>query len=103
MAALTGDVTKGVLSGSGADTIATGGSSSLQETWSVIFRNYSTAARPLTLRVNGTAASDVIFSATLQAGESVIVTLSVGAGDYLTAETDTASSISWMCTKGVLV
>lgn len=102
MATLSAHVTQGVLTGTGVDVIATAGATSAQETWSVVFRNYSSDAWPLVLYVNGTDAAQVIYKTTLEADESVIATLSVGANDDLRAETIVANSISWTLTRGVL-
>ena len=103
MATLSADVTKGDLTGGGTkDTIATAGSGSNQETWSVTFRNRNGSARTVTLYLNGTGSTDVFQTFTLQTGESAVLTLTVGPSDVLYAEASAATSVAWFCSKGVL-
>jgi len=104
MAALTSDVTQGTLTGSGTqDTIATAAVGSAQESWSVLFRNYSGSSCTLTLYVNGTASQNIIASVTLDAsGGFSTLDINVGPSDYLKAEASAATSIAWTCTKGIL-
>lgn len=100
---LSADVTQGTLTGSGTqDTIATAGSVA-QETWSVLFRNYSGSSRTLTLYINGTTNENTIASITLDAsGGFSILTISVGPSDFLKAEASAATAIAWTCSKGIL-
>ena len=103
MATLTGDVTKGDLTGSGTqDTIATADAGSNQETWSVTFRNRNGSSRTVTLYLNGTGSTDVFATVTIPAGGYTTVTLTVGPSDVLRAEASNATSVAWFCTKGVL-
>ena len=104
MATLTSDITQGTLTGSGTqDTIATADVGSAQETWSVLFRNYSGSSRTLTLYVNGTASQNIIAVVTLDAsGGFTALDISVGASDFLKAEASAGSAVAWTCTKGIL-
>lgn len=104
MATLTGDITKGTLTGSGTqDIVATAGGGSAQETYSIVFRNYSGSNRTVTLYINGTTSTDVFDSETVDAsGGRLVLTISVGPSDIVRAEASAGSSIAWFCSKGIL-
>ena len=101
--ALTSDITQGTLTGSPTvDTIATAAAGSKQETWSILFRNYHASSRTLEIWVNGSTDAQKVYSAALATGETVIMTISVGPSDYVNARASAASSIAWICSKGIL-
>jgi len=104
MATLTGDITKGTLTGGGTqDIVATASGGSAQETYCVIFRNYSGTDRTVTLYLNGTTSTDVFDSETVDAsGGRLVLTISVGPSDVVRAEASAGSSIAWFCSKGIL-
>lgn len=104
MTALSSDLTQGTLTGSGTqDTIATADAGSKQETWSVVFRNYSGSDVTVDLFANGTAEQNKFAEFSLDAsGGFAVATLTVGPSDELKAEASAGTAVVWTCTKGIL-
>lgn len=103
MPVFSADVTQGTLTGSGTqDTIGTASSGSVQETYSVNFRNYSGSTVTLKVFINGNDAAHTIAQITLLTLEWVIVSFAFGPSDYMKAEASAGSSVAWTCSKGIL-
>lgn len=92
--AVTNDVLKGTLTGSGTqDAVAAGSTSATQAT--VWFRNAAVATRTVTLYLNGTTAAEILVIVTLLTLESFSFNVGLGTGDTLYAEASAAASINW--------
>ena len=96
--AVTNDVLKGTLTGSGTqDTIRTGANSAEQVT--VWFRNAAGATRTVTIYLNGTTAAEIVVIVTLLTLESCSFNVGLGSGDTLYAEASDATSINWFVSE----
>lgn len=103
MATLSAGQNKGVLTGSGTqDIVAQADAGSVQETYVLVFRNYSAGDVTLELFAGGTTATDQIAEIPLATGEMATLHISLGPGGDVRAEASAGTAIAWFKFEGVL-